>query len=1402
MQRRFDLHRHAVVQCLLAVGLIVGVSAAVAAGLVPNDLRCEYLRHPQGVDVLKPRFFWVDRSTTRGLRQTGWQIQLKRQDRMIWDSGKVLSDESIQIEYAGPPLESTATYRWRVRIWDQAGGPSAWSEESEFSTGLFRAQEWQAKWIARWSENEWTQRYQASREAERQSPDAWGDFTRCPRDPAKWAFSHPKPYEPCPLLRKEFTLGKPVKEALLHVTGLGNYQLFLNGQRIDNGALAPGMTDYTKQVLYNTYELASRLRPGNNTLGLVLGNGWYNELCPDLWGFWKAPWVAQPKAIAQLRVTFADDSQVSIATDETWKVRESPILFSDFRIGDVYDATREIPGWCEPGFDASAWVQAAVVPGPLGRLKAELLEPIRPCAEFRPDDVSTMGRSRMVEVTKQVADLLTTNGLVVPVNNGLSQGDPAPGVLKTLRVEYTREGAKGMATAREGTTLRLPADGAKMAISRATYGEDTSGTWLFSFPQNLACQLRFKVAATGLRGKPLKFTFYTYRDSQGRLLTPSGPSYSYYVCKGEKEEVIQLPQFGYAGGRYVTVEGLENAPSKDAMTLVELRSAVEDAGALETSDPLLDRLQQNVRWTQANALHSFPQDCWTREKLGWTGDAHLTAEEAMFNFGMGALYTKWMRDHLDVQGADGGLAPFIPNFRSGNEGLTWSSSGIIIPWELYRYYGDKRILEQMRESGARYLEAAPTLAGKPRIYFGGPAEWCVPWAKTIDQIDERNADLAVPYSTFPGGGEGHCVYGTAYYYRLAGILEETARVLGRPEDAQRWRDRREQVGRAFHREFFDPAHRIYHGENPTDYRQAANVIPLWFGMVPEEFRESVIANLVGDIVARQEGHLNTAVTGTQALFEELPRLGQADLAYEMAMQKSYPGYLWPIVHFGLTSLPEHWEGFGTHEHPFFGSVGAFFYKWLGGIQPDEQAPGFKHFWIRPSIDNPLEHFKASYRSVRGLIRSEWRKSGSSLSLEVEVPANAEADVEVPKFGYASPQIEEGGAVVWTEGRDRERTGILAATEIPQAIRFRVAGGTYRFQVTSEEPLARARSEGIGIRVADATGYPGETLEIPVQATGNIKEAKLEVRAVGGIRVIDVAPTSPTAWKVALAVDAAHAPWRVEPLNLVLIGVANGRKLEVQKQVRLAVRGVVEVRYPRADLCVAAAYDKPQTLFHLRNRRGEPTAVSFAGRVPGGWGISFKAGDRTLGPGESVSLAPRLFHRVQAILRPPAYSGGAEPVSVGVIVLEKGKRVGEFQCPALPLAEKFVDSFQDDFKTLAWKTEGQLKLERTAGGAEISTGVGRVDAMVSDWMVMDCSKPLKCVVKTSSVAGEWCLQLEDGKRTHYLIGDTRHVGTMEGDFAQLNLDGLQRFRLRFLAIGRGGDCRIGLQEVSVVPKAAR
>ena len=350
MKLRLKLRPSSTAAVVLAAGLLgLPAEPCHAAMQAPTHLRCEYLGNPQGIDVPKPRFFWEDRCDRRGFQQSAWQIELKRGDTPVWDSGKVIDGESIQIEYGGPALQPSTRYLWRVRVWDQDDKDSAWSETAGFSTGL---QQWRAQWIGRRPEAEWQARYRAARDAEAQDPTGrWSRWENHPRDPIDWITSHPCPvHDPAPLLRKGFGIEKPVREALLFVTGLGNYQLFLNGERMDGGALAPGVTDYNKRVLYNTYDLTALLKRGKNSLGLMLGRGWYNELCgAEPWGFSSASWVAQPKAIAQLRVTFEDGSQQTILTDETWKVADGPVVFDDFRIGDVYDATREIPGWCDAG---------------------------------------------------------------------------------------------------------------------------------------------------------------------------------------------------------------------------------------------------------------------------------------------------------------------------------------------------------------------------------------------------------------------------------------------------------------------------------------------------------------------------------------------------------------------------------------------------------------------------------------------------------------------------------------------------------------------------------------------------------------------------------------------------------------------------------------------------------------------------------------------------------------------------------------------------------------------------------------------------------------------------------------------------------------------------------------------
>ena len=1014
---------------ILAALLLAPLTASPvrAASLLPTDLRVEYLAEPLGVDVTKPRFFWQDIGSERGAHQAAYQIQVRQGRKGIWDSGKVESAETIQVEYAGAALASDTSYDWRVRVWDQRDRASDWSREAKFATSFFKPEDWKAKWIGRRPEEEWRKAWDARRAKE--AAAGW-KHENASNDPVIWHRFHDPPYDAAPLLRKRFALEKPVKEARLYVTGLGQYEVFLNGRRLDGGAIAPGVTDYNKRVLYNCYDVTRELRRGGNALSVMLGRGWYDLICYEVWDFAHASWLAQPKALVQLSVVFSDGSRALITSDETWKVADGPLVFDDMRRGEIYDARREVAGWSEAAFEDAAWVPASLVPPPKGKLCAELMEPIRPTAEFKPAKLIAPPPSS-TNVTAKVQAAVKGSQLAIRASNSLF-GEPAPGQVKTLRVEYLLGGKKQTREAVENTLLEINGGGQPLTILKAEYGADAAGSsWLFESPQNLAGRARLHLDGRGRRGETVRLTYYPYRDRNGHLGMNVHGQEQYYIVKGESDEVAEL-HFAYFGARYVLVRGLSKPPRAEDMTLFEVRSAVESAGEFECSDPLLNRLHSNIRWTQSGALHSFPQDCWTREKLGWTGDAHLTAEEAIFNFGMAAHYTKYAGDHRDNQRADGGIAALVPSNRDGNESVTWSGSCVLIPWQLYTYYGDKRILAENFDTGARFLAAAHQEGKRPLIYFGGPGDWCPSWAKTREQIPDH-PDFGVTNGTFPGAPEGHLFYGTAYHVRLARTLAQMAEVLGRADDAARYRKLATDVTAALSAEFFDEEKHVYHGNKPSDYRQSANALALWLDLVPREQRQAVLDSLLADIAARH-GHLNAGVLGTQALFEALSLAGHADTAFEIATQKTYPGYLWPMLEYDLTTLPEHWEGFGTHEHPMFGSVGAFFYKWLAGIQPDPAAPRFKQFSIRQSVDNPLQFVKASYRSIRGPIRSEWRKEGRALTLRVEIPANTEADVFVPKFGHPKPRITEDSQV------------LPGGEDVGDAVKFRLGSGKYAFRV--------------------------------------------------------------------------------------------------------------------------------------------------------------------------------------------------------------------------------------------------------------------------------------------------------------------------------------------------------------------
>lgn len=310
-----------------------------------KNMSVEYLSNPYGVDIQRPRFSWNFESDVRGVSQESWQIIVDENPNdidngigKVWDSGKVMSDRTVNVEYDGIALKSNTKYYWRIHAWLNDGN-SIWSESGFFHTGILNVNEWEASWISLDEE-----------------------------------ITHASP-----LLRKEFQATKEIEQAVAYVTASGFYEFFLNGEKVGDHVLDPGVTDYRETILYSTYDVTSLVKKGNNVAGAILGNGaWNLRKKEDRWSWGKGGTsFGNPVLWVQLMITYSDGSQDIVVTDDTWKTTESPITFNNLYGGEDYDARKELPGWSSANYDNSDWQTAAVVNAPGGELKSQLMQPIK-----------------------------------------------------------------------------------------------------------------------------------------------------------------------------------------------------------------------------------------------------------------------------------------------------------------------------------------------------------------------------------------------------------------------------------------------------------------------------------------------------------------------------------------------------------------------------------------------------------------------------------------------------------------------------------------------------------------------------------------------------------------------------------------------------------------------------------------------------------------------------------------------------------------------------------------------------------------------------------------------------------------------------------------------------------------
>jgi alpha-L-rhamnosidase len=556
------------------------------------------------------------------------------------------------------------------------------------------------------------------------------------------------------------------------------------------------------------------------------------------------------------------------------------------------------------------------------------------------------------------------------------------------------------------------------------------GVYVFDFGQNMSGWAQLHVS--GPRGTAVKMRYSELIYPDGNINRENlrvAKSRDIYTLRGEGTEVYE-PRFTYHGFRYVEVTGFPGTPSLATLRARVVHTAVETTGSFAASKEILNQIQKLIRWSQLTNLFSIPTDCDQRnERMGWMGDAQVTAEEAMMNFDMAAFYTNFVRDIRDAQKPDGEIPDTVPH-RYGQYPAdpAWGTAYPLLCWYMWEQYGDRRILEENYDGLKRYVEYLRTQASDEVLRMGHYGDWVAIETTPIEVISD------------------------AYYYYDVRILRDIARILGKTADAEAYAKLAEQIHDAFNRAFYNAKN-----ENYSTGTQTANAMALFLDLVPKEHQSAVERNLVWDILYRHNTHVTTGFIGVKYLLPVLTRIGRSDLAYDLATQTTYPSWGYMIEH-GATTLWELWQektgpSMNSHDHIMFGSLGAWFYRALGGILLGEDGAGYRHVRIDPQMTEDLHYASATMETIRGRVSSTWARLEDGSTLEIDVPTGGDAVIVVPKpQELTNPTVREGDRVVWEEGRYVPGdAGIRSAgAEKDGRIRFELGAGHYAFRLSAED----------------------------------------------------------------------------------------------------------------------------------------------------------------------------------------------------------------------------------------------------------------------------------------------------------------------------------------------------------------
>lgn len=1007
--------------------------------LLPIDLHTEQRPAPLGIDVRTPRLGWALEGGGRDARQAAWQVQVGTSvgGAESWDSGRIAGDAQFGIVYAGSPLKSRTRYHWRVRVWDAAGEPGPWSAPSWFETAYLDPAEFPGAWLGVEPANDGDRRPIAAARWLRPAQPHGKPFTA-------WSlpFALPAGAVVARAALHVFAEGHDNPWS----SGQSRW-MSVNGVRPDSCEHLPRSAVMTYDVRawlkpgenhlamrHFAYEdgafialLEIDLLDGTRIrLPTAAGSGWRCS------GFDKGPWDSGKHPVPWEEAAFAGwaaPADAGAFGKGPWPAADrrnqldraipALLLRRSFRVAKPVARARIHATACgtyELALGGEAVSDLAFAPG---------WTDYRKRVHYQTYDVTARIRQGDNELSATVGDGWWCGHLATPFGSDwygphkalklalhLDYADGSSEVVATDQAWQAGTGPIRLADLMEGQVTDLtvatawrkpverPAPAGRLQaqpdepvrrlqrLPVRSLTEQGPGRMVVDFGQNLVGHVELRVRAP--RGTRILVRHAEVLDLKGEVWTEnlrSALAVDEHVCSGGDD--VFAPAFTFHGFRFAEISGLPGGLRPEQVAAVVVGSDTADRGTFTCDQPLLNRLQANIRWGQRGNFVSIPTDCPQRdERLGWTADTQVFTRTAIHNADCASFYSKYVDDLLDAQHESGAFPDYAPTNGCPDKGrYGWADAGIVVPWTIWRCYGDTASVDKAWAGMRRYLDQRDRTA-----------------------VDDLNLDWSFGDWVSPAPQTPNDVLGPIYHAWMHRLMAEMAAATGRTADAEHHRKRFAAVGAAWRAKHLDAEGRVH-----TSDTQAAYACALRAEVIPDALVAKAGAHLVR-AVERHGWHLNTGFLGTYCLLPALSQAGRDDVAWRILTSETFPGWLYTVKN-GATTMWERWNTYSpetgpvnvgnmnSYNHYAFGAVGEWMYAAIAGIERAADDVGFQRLVIRPVPGGHCKQARGEYRGLRGTVRSAWWINDGRITMEVAVPPNCTAEIHVPRSGT----VESDGA---------------------------------------------------------------------------------------------------------------------------------------------------------------------------------------------------------------------------------------------------------------------------------------------------------------------------------------------------------------------------------------------------------